>query len=130
MAEDAQVGLSIHLPEAFIHLFFITWCPKHTQPTGLPIDPVTFEGASIGPDKLTIAALGVLIINNRVIALLGSEALISVDISRVVAVGENWSQAHLACVAERAILHGLEAQFTVLQTQLCNGNRKVTNGVH
>ena len=49
LSEDAKVSLAILLPEALIDFVGVR-CAEHAQTTGLSIDPVALESATIGPN--------------------------------------------------------------------------------
>ena len=63
LSEDAEVCLTVLLPEAFIDLVRV-WCSEHTKSAGLAVDPVAFECASIRPQEFSISALDELIVND------------------------------------------------------------------
>jgi len=64
LAEDAQVGLSILLPETFIDFSGGDWGSEDTNATGLAIDPIALEGAAIWPDELSVATFAVLVVDH------------------------------------------------------------------
>mmetsp|Transcript_31300 Transcript_31300/g.38721 ORF Transcript_31300/g.38721 Transcript_31300/m.38721 type:complete len:295 (-) Transcript_31300:319-1203(-) len=109
LTEDTQVRLPILLPEAFVNFLSLgLGRAEDTQTACLPIDPVTFKAAAIGPNHLAVAALRVLVVDNRVITLLRTEASLSTRSAANFAAAINGHHAHLAHVLEGAELHGLE----------------------
>ena len=65
LAEHAQVCDLIVLPEALVDFVAGLRGTVDTSTTRLAIDPVTLEGAAIGPDQTTVATLDVLVVNHR-----------------------------------------------------------------
>ena len=104
LTEYAQPGLMILLPESLVHFFYIgRWSPEDAKATGLPIDPVTLERASVGPDQFTIAALFILVVQKVVVTLLvwsmsGMPTLRPIHLG----VRVDWNHAHLTHVLEHA----------------------------
>ena len=109
LTEDAQTSLAVLLPKSFIDIVRqVDWRAEDTQATGLPIDPVSFEGASIGPDHLAIATLGVFVAGNRIVTLLWADLSLSIERATSLTTAVNWHHAHLAHVLEGAKFHRFE----------------------
>ena len=120
LAEHAQLCVSVLLPKAFVNFFSRSRGSKDTQAASLPIDPVSFERATILPHHLAVATLFVDVVDDRIIALLSTVVLIlTITSSRNLAIGINWKIAGLAHVSERAEVHRLELKLCVLDAQFC-----------
>ena len=100
LSEDAEVCLTVLLPEAFIDLVRV-WCSEHTKSAGLAVDPVAFECASIRPQEFAISALDELVVND---GLLGARTrlwrVMIVAVGRLIAGAINGCQSDLAHVLE------------------------------
>lgn len=93
------------------------WCAEDPKATGLSIDPIALKRAVIGPDHLAIAAFCVLVVNDRVVALLSSVPPLTTASATHFRARVDRHHAHLTHVLQRAELHSLEGQLSVLQTQ-------------
>ena len=109
LTEHAQIRLPILLPEAFIYFFCLRLrSAEYPQATGLAIDPVAFETATIRPNHLAISTFGVLVVNDRVISLLSAEAPLATRSATYFAITVDRHHAHLTHVLESTELHGFE----------------------
>ena len=101
LAEDTQVCHSVLLPVPFVDFVAGLGGAIDSNATRLPIDPITFKGASVGPDQASVAALGVFVADDRVFlflwrgALLGSLAFHLASFF-VAFFSIDWHKAHLA----------------------------------
>ena len=68
LAEYAEVGKGIILPESFIRLTAWFWCTEDTHADGLTVDPVTLEVRAIWPDKLAVATSSIFVVDNSLLA--------------------------------------------------------------
>lgn len=116
LTEDAKVGLSVLLPESFINFVRLRGT-EHSKTTSLSIDPVAFEGASIRPDHLSVATLGVLVVYYRVVALLSPDSSLAAGSCGHFRATINWHHAHLPHVLQGAKLHGLERELCIFEAQ-------------
>ena len=121
LAEDAEVGLLILLPDALENL--IVQGTEHADANGLPIDPVPLKGAIIRPNELTIATFLHVVVQGHAILrviIIGVTSLLSVDagcrriVHRCAIVLRNYPD--LSNVLQLSKLNSLEAQLGVLQT--------------
>ena len=100
LSEDAKIGLTVLLPEAFID-FVRVRCSEHAKSAGLSVDPVALECATIWPQEFTVAALDELVVND---GLLGARArlwrVMIVAVGRLITGAINGCQSDLAHVLE------------------------------
>ena len=125
LAEDTKICLPVLLPEAFIDLGGGGGGTEHADAARLAVDPVAFEGGAIGPDELAVAALGVLVVDYGVVALLvgvlAALTVVHLVLLRFLTLAEHRHQAHLAHVLQRTKLHGLEGELSVSEAQFYKG---------
>ena len=118
LAEHAEVGELIILPEALVRLTAWFGCAEYTHSDSLPVDPVAFKVGAIRPDQLSIAAPSVLIINDGLVAgnATARRRTLLIVLARHVHVllSEDGDHAHLTHILERAEIRGFEAQFAIL----------------
>lgn len=116
LTEHTKVGLSVLLPESFINFVRLRGT-EHSESTSLSIDPVAFERASIRPDHLSVPTFGVLVVDNRVVALLSSDSSLATGSLGHFRATVNWHHAHLSHVLQGAKLHGLERELCIFEAQ-------------
>ena len=97
LTEHTKVGLSVLLPESFINFVRLRGT-EHSESTSLSIDPVAFERASIRPDHFSVPTFGVLVVDNRVVALLSSDSSLATGSLGHFRATVNWHHAHLSHV--------------------------------
>ena len=110
LSEDTQIGRPVLLPEAFEH--FVSGRSEHSNSTGLPIDPISFERTSIRPYQLSIATFVVLVVHYGLVRVVLSLALLEPVLLTGIHSGHiaclvNRNQPDLTHVLKRAKLHGL-----------------------
>ena len=83
----------------------------------MAVDPVALEGAPVRPDQLAVAALSELLIRVRLVRIASLLLAEPTSARRVIRPIKDLHESDLTDIAQRAELHRLEAQPTVLQTQ-------------
>ena len=125
LPEDAQICGTVLLPEALVDFIARLRCPVDPNTAGLAVNPVAFEGASIGPHQAPIATLNVLVIDDRLFLVWRSALLVALSVISLLSVFKvglsllaiDGHEAHLAHEFERAVLLRLETQLSVLQAK-------------
>ena len=108
LSEYTKIGCPVLLPETLEH--FVSWCSEHSNATSLTINPITFECTSIWPNKFTIAAFIVLVINNRLMRIILRFTLLEPILlaginARHITVLVDCNQSDLSHVLERTEFH-------------------------
>ena len=123
------------LPDTLVNFSEGLCSPKYANPACLSIEPVALEGAPVGPDQLTIAALRVVIADHllplvRVTAGLlltfpvktatpaSMVSFLHLLVLRLLHLAIYLERAHLAHILHRAEITRSELQLPILDTQL------------
>ena len=121
LTENTEISLAVLLPEALVCLHARFRCSENTNSAGLPIDPVAFKSAAIGPYQFAVTTLCKLVVDDLVTHA-WSELVVSRSGSLLnrtfVHFGVNGGHAHLTHVFKRADLHRFELQLGILHTKL------------
>jgi len=134
LTEYRKICLSVLLPKSFVSLATRLRCTKHANAPGLPVDPVSFEGAAVGPLQFTIPTLVelVLSVSLELRRTVWCCSLLSYPVVLLVAFGFlilDECLTHLADEFEGAEFHRSVLELAVFEAQFCRqGVQLVSKG--
>ena len=121
LPEYAQISLTILLPKALVCLTQGLRRSENTDTQRLAIDPITFEGATVRPDHLSVTTLDIFIVNRclgSTLSFTGSRALLHGPMCpfiRTEGFLVYFHHPYLANILELTLVHHSEGQLIVLE---------------